>query len=101
MINEVKQLFLTTGEVQQAYTIKGIVNATVKKTLTAEQLDEVDNFDELYRQVQDILIERAVAKDGDGIIGVSFEPQIVRVSVGPKYLMLHGYGTVISLNQVA
>ncbi|MDE6376166.1 MAG: hypothetical protein K2L20_03235, partial [Ligilactobacillus sp.] len=61
-------------------------------------LDEVDNFDELYRQVQDILIERAVAKDGDGIIGVSFEPQIVRVSVGPKYLMLHGYGTVISLN---
>ena len=76
MINEVKQLFLTTGEVKQAYTIKGIVNATVKKTLTAEQLDEVDNFDELYRQVQDILIERAVAKDGDGIIGVSFEPQI-------------------------
>ncbi len=95
MINEVKQLFLTTGEVKQAYTIKGIVHATVKKTLTAEQLDEVDNFDELY---QDILIERAVAKDGDGIIGVSFEPQIVRVSVGPKYLMLHGYGTVISLN---
>ena len=43
-----------------------------KKTLTAEQLDEVDNFDELYRQVQDILIERAVAKDGDGIIGVRF-----------------------------
>ena len=83
MINEVKQLFLTTGEVKQAYTIKGIVHATVKK---------------LYRQVQDILIERAVAKDGDGIIGVSFEPQIVRVSVGPKYLMLHGYGTVISLN---
>ena len=98
MINEVKQLFLTTGEVKQAYTIKGIVHATVKKTLTAEQLDEVDNFDELYRQVQDILIERAVAKDGDGIIGVSFAPQIVRVSVGPKYLMLHGYGTVISLN---
>ena len=68
MINEVKQLFLTTGEVKQAYTIKGIVNATVKKTLTAEQLDEVDNFDELYRQVQDILIERAVAKDGDGTV---------------------------------
>lgn len=89
-------MFLTTGEVKRSYTIKGIVNATVKKTLTADQLDEVDNFDSLYREVQDILIERAVAKDGDGIIGVNFTPQIVRVSVGPKYLMLHGYGTVIS-----
>ncbi|KRL84285.1 hypothetical protein [Ligilactobacillus apodemi] len=88
-------MFLTTGEINRTYTIKGIVSATVKKTLTADQLDEVDNFDDLYREVQDILIERAVAKDGEGIIAVRFEPQIVRVSVGPKYLMLHGYGTVI------
>ena len=98
MINEVKQLFLTTGEVKQSLHDQRDRTCDCQKTLTAEQLDEVDNFDELYRQVQDILIERAVAKDGDGIIGVSFEPQIVRVSVGPKYLMLHGYGTVISLN---
>ncbi|WGN89623.1 hypothetical protein [Ligilactobacillus faecis] len=89
-------MFLTTGEINRTYTIKGIVNATVKKTLTAEQLDEVDNYDDLYKEVEALLIERAVAKDGDGIIGVRFEPQIVRVSVGPKYLMLHGYGTVIS-----
>ncbi|MEY8663041.1 hypothetical protein AALT52_09100 [Ligilactobacillus faecis] len=89
-------MFLTTGEINRTYTIKGIVNATVKKTLTAEQLDEVDNYDDLYKEVEVLLIERAVAKDGDGIIGVRFEPQIVRVSVGPKYLMLHGYGTVIS-----
>lgn len=89
-------MFLTTGEINRTYTIKGIVNATVKKTLTAEQLDEVDNYDDLYKEVEVRLIERAVAKDGDGIIGVRFEPQIVRVSVGPKYLMLHGYGTVIS-----
>jgi len=89
-------VFLTTGEINRTYTIKGIVNATVKKTLTAEQLDEVDNYDDLYKEVEVLLIERAVAKDGDGIIGVRFEPQIVRVSVGPKYLMLHGYGTVIS-----
>lgn len=89
-------MFLTTGEINRTYTIKGIVNATVKKTLTADQLDEVDNYDELYKQVEELLVERAVAKDGDGIIGVRFEPQIVRVSVGPKYLMLHGYGTVIS-----
>lgn len=89
-------MFLTTGEINRTYTIKGIVNATVKKTLTAEQLDEVDNYDDLYKEVEVLLIERAIAKDGDGIIGVRFEPQIVRVSVGPKYLMLHGYGTVIS-----
>lgn len=89
-------MFLTTGEINRTYTIKGVVNATVKKTLTAEQLDEVDNYDDLYKEVEAILIERAIAKDGDGIIGVRFEPQIVRVSVGPKYLMLHGYGTVIS-----
>ena len=88
-------MFLTTGEINRTYTIKGIVNATVKRELLAEQLDEVDQYDDLYNEVKTKLIERAVAKDGDGIISVRFEPQIVRVSVGPKYLMLHGYGTVI------
>lgn len=88
-------MFLTTGEINRTYTIKGIVNATVKRELLAEQLDEVDQYDDLYNEVKTKLIERAVAKDGDGIIAVRFEPQIVRVSVGPKYLMLHGYGTVV------
>ena len=75
-------MFLTTGEINRTYTIKGIVNATVKKELTSDQLDQVDEFDDLYTEVKGKLIERAVAKGGEGIIG-------------PKYLMLHGYGTVI------
>ena len=76
-------MFLTTGEINRTYTIKGIVNATVKKELTSDQLDQVDEFDDLYTEVKGKLI------------AVRFEPQVVRVSVGPKYLMLHGYGTVI------
>ncbi|WP_178197063.1 hypothetical protein [Ligilactobacillus sp. Marseille-Q7487] len=88
-------MFLTTGEINRTYTIKGVINATVKRELSADQLDEVDQYDELYNEVKTKLIERAVAKDGDGIIGVRFEPQIVRVSVGPKYMLLHGYGTVV------
>ena len=88
-------MFLTTGEINRTYTIKGIVNATVKKELTSDQLDQVDEFDDLYTEVKGKLIERAVAKGGEGIIAVRFEPQVVRVSVGPKYLILHGYGTVI------
>ena len=88
-------MFLTTGEINRTYTIKGIVNATIKRELLADQLDEVDQYDELYNEVKTKLIERAIAKDGDGIICVRFEPQIVRVSVGPKYMLLHGYGTVI------
>ncbi|MCC7666679.1 hypothetical protein [Liquorilactobacillus satsumensis] len=90
-------MFLTTGEINQSYMILGVVNATLKRTLTAEQIDEVDCYEELYTQVKTKLIEKAVAKNGDGIIGVHFVPQIVNVVVGPKYVMLHGYGTVISL----
>ena len=90
-------MFLTTGGINNAYAIKGIVNATVKRTLTAEEIDAVDQYDELYTEVKSKLIERAVTKEGDGVINVRFEPQIVRVSVGPKYVMLHGYGTVIKL----
>ncbi|SEM52959.1 hypothetical protein SAMN05216431_1044 [Ligilactobacillus sp. WC1T17] len=89
-------MFLTTGEINRTYTIKGIVNATVKKELTSDQLDQVAEFDDLYTEVKAKLIERAVTKGGEGIIAVRFEPQIVRVSVGPKYLLLHGYGTVVS-----
>ncbi|KRL04944.1 hypothetical protein FD46_GL001168 [Liquorilactobacillus oeni DSM 19972] len=77
--------------------ILGVVNATIKKTLTAEQIDEVDCYDDLYDQVKTKLIERTVAKNGDGIISVHFVPQIVNVAIGPKYVLLHGYGTAISL----
>ena len=59
-------------------------------------MNRVDDFDDLYDQVKMKLIDKAVTKNADGVINVRFEPQIVRVSVGPKYIVLHGYGTAIS-----
>ena len=41
-------MFLTTGEINRTYTIKGIVNATVKKELTSDQLDQVAIGKELW-----------------------------------------------------
>ncbi|KRM19391.1 hypothetical protein FC40_GL000077 [Ligilactobacillus hayakitensis DSM 18933 = JCM 14209] len=89
-------MFLSTTNLNQSYILKGIVNATVKKTLKAEEIDEVDQFDILYKQVQQKLEVAASDLGADGVIDVRFEPQIVRVSVGPKYMLLHGYGTAIS-----
>ncbi|HIX02460.1 MAG TPA: hypothetical protein H9861_06870 [Candidatus Ligilactobacillus excrementigallinarum] len=89
-------MFLSTGGLNQGYAIHGIVNATVKQELQADELDRVDDFDDLYDQVKMKLIDKAVTKNADGVINVRFEPQVVRVSVGPKYIVLHGYGTAIS-----
>ena len=85
-------MFLTTGGINRTYAIKGIVNATIKKTLLAEEIDKVDQYEEIKRR----LAKRATALNGDAVIEVRFIPEIVRVSVGPKYMLLHGYGTVIS-----
>lgn len=90
-------MFLSTGGLNQGYAIHGIVNATVKEELHADELDRVDDFDDLYKRVEMKLVDNATAKGADGIINIRFEPQIVRVAVGPKYLLLHGYGTAISL----
>ena len=89
-------MFLTTGGINRTYAIKGIVNATIKKTLLAEEIDKVDQYDELYVEFKRRLAKRATALNGDAVIEVRFIPEIVRVSVGPKYMLLHGYGTVIS-----
>ena len=90
-------MFLSSSGLNQSYILKGIVNATVKRTLKAEELDEVDQFDNLYAQVQKKLENKALELDADGVIDIRFVPQIVRVSVGPKYMLLHGYGTAISV----
>lgn len=92
-------MFLSTSGLNQSYILKGIVNATVKRTLKAEELDEVDQFDNLYAQVQKKLENKALELDADGVINIRFVPQIVRVSVGPKYMLLHGYGTAISFSK--
>ncbi|MCP0886782.1 hypothetical protein LB941_05445 [Ligilactobacillus sp. WILCCON 0076] len=89
-------MFLTTGGINRTYAIKGIVNATTKKTLLADEIDKVDQYDDLYEIIKEQLTKKAVALQGDAIIEVRFVPEIVRVAVGPKYMLLHGYGTVIN-----
>ena len=89
-------MFLTTGSINRTYAIKGIVNATIKRTLLAEEIDQVDQYDELYDEIKSRLAKRAAALNGDAVIEVRFVPEIVRVAVGPKYMLLHGYGTVVS-----
>ncbi|KRM04397.1 hypothetical protein FC89_GL002340 [Liquorilactobacillus ghanensis DSM 18630] len=90
-----KIVFLTTGDVNRSYVILGIVNATVKRTLQADEIDKVAEYDDLYSEVKTKLVDRVLAKNGDGILQVRFVPQIVPVGPGPKYLLLHGYGTAV------
>ncbi len=52
-------MFLSTGGLNQGYAIHGIVNATVKEELHADELERVDDFDDLYEQVEMKLIETA------------------------------------------
>ena len=92
-------MFLTTGDVNRSYAIKGIVNATAKLILEADEIDRVDDFDSLYDDVRAELAERAINKGGDGIIDIHFEPQTVRVTIAPRFLVLHGYGTVIEFSK--
>ncbi|MSE09637.1 hypothetical protein GKC33_13475, partial [Lactobacillus salivarius] len=63
-------MFLSTSGLNQSYILKGIVNATVKRTLKAEELDEVDQFDNLYAQVQKKLENKALELDADGVIDI-------------------------------
>lgn len=88
-------MFLTTGDINRSYVILGIVNATVKKDLRADEIDQVDQFDDLYTSVKSKLQDRAIAKNGDGVLQVRFIPQVIEIAGGPKYLQLHGYGTAV------
>ena len=60
VVKEMNMMFLSTSGLNQSYILKGIVNATVKRTLKAEELDEVDQFDNLYAQVQKKLENKAL-----------------------------------------
>lgn len=88
-------MFLTTGDINRSYVILGVVNATVKKSLRADEIDQVDQFDDLYTSVKSKLLDRTIAKNGDGVLQVRFIPQVIEVGGGPKYLQLHGYGTAV------
>lgn len=90
-------MFLTTGSIGQPHAILGIVNATVQRTLAADEIDHVGDFADLYEQVKSKLAEQTADFGGDGVVEVRFAPEVVRVVASPKYLVLHGYGTAIRL----
>ncbi len=90
-------MFMSTGGFNQAHIIKGVVAVTVSTMLSSEKPDEFSKFDGLFDRAKQKLFEQAQKKQGDGIVDVSFNTEVVRMSVAPKFLVVHGYGTVISL----
>ncbi|KRM89726.1 hypothetical protein [Liquorilactobacillus vini] len=88
-------MFLTTGDIDRSYVILGIINTTVKKSLRADEIDQVDDFDDLFTAAKTKLLDKAIGKNGAGVIQVRFVPQVVEVGAGPKYLLLHAYGTAV------
>lgn len=90
-------MFMSTGGFNQAHIIKGVVTVTVSTMLSSEKPDEFSKFDDLFDQAKQKLFEQAKQKQGDGIVDVSFNTEVVRMSVAPKFLVVHGYGTVIAL----
>ncbi|KRN26064.1 hypothetical protein FD14_GL003133 [Secundilactobacillus similis DSM 23365 = JCM 2765] len=65
--------------------------------LTSEKPDEFELFDQLFEDAKQQLFQKTKARGGDGIVNVSFNTEVVRMSVAPKFLIVHGYGTVITL----
>ncbi|MTV83028.1 hypothetical protein [Secundilactobacillus folii] len=90
-------MFMSTGSYNAAHIIKGVIAVTVSTMLKSEKPDEFSKFDGLFDEAKQKLFEKAKAKNGDGVVDVSFNTEVVRMSVAPKFLVVHGYGTVISL----
>ncbi|MFC6254890.1 hypothetical protein ACFP1H_09910 [Secundilactobacillus hailunensis] len=90
-------MFMSTGSFNQAHIIKGVIAVTVSTMLSSERPDEFSKFDDLFDQAKQKLFEQAQKRNGDGVVDVSFNTEVVRMSVAPKFLVVHGYGTVIAL----
>lgn len=90
-------MFMSTGAYNSAHIIKGVIAVTVSTMLKSERPDEFSKFDGLFDEAKQKLFEKAKSKGGDGVVDVSFNTEVVRMSVAPKFLVVHGYGTVIAL----
>ena len=90
-------MFMSTGSFNQAHIIKGVIAVTVSTMLSSERPDEFSKFDDLFDQAKQKLFEQAQKRNGDGVVDVSFNTEVVRMNVAPKFLVVHGYGTVIAL----
>ncbi|KRM74132.1 heavy metal-binding domain-containing protein [Secundilactobacillus collinoides] len=90
-------MFMSTGAFNQPHVIKGVAAVTCHTQLTSEKPDQFELFDQLFDEAKQKLYQKAAAKNADGIVDVSFNTEVVRMSVAPKFLIVHAYGTVISL----
>lgn len=92
-------MFMTTGGLNRAHAIQGILTATAHDMLTSEKPDEFERFEPLFTQVKQDLMHQAQAAGADGLIEVRFNTEVVRMNVAPKFLVVHGYGTAITFPQ--
>ncbi|MFC6201497.1 hypothetical protein ACFP1L_06375 [Lactiplantibacillus nangangensis] len=90
-------MFLTTGDLQRSHMIKSVVSATEHAMFQSDHIDQFERFDELIDQVKQDLIQKAQDQDGDGLIYVNFNTEVVQMSVAPRFLVVTGYGTIVKL----
>ncbi|WP_282802387.1 hypothetical protein [Secundilactobacillus kimchicus] len=90
-------MFMSTGSYSQSHIVKGVVTATSHTMLTSEKPDDFDRFDDLFEETKQKLFQKAAALAGNGVIDVSFNTEVVRMNVAPKFLVVHGFGTVITM----
>lgn len=90
-------MFMTTGDLQRPHMIKTVVSATEHTMFESDAIDQFEGFDDLIDKVKADLMQKAAANDGDGLIYVNFNTEVVRMSVAPRFLVVTGYGTVVKL----
>ncbi|GEO73912.1 hypothetical protein FD30_GL000147 [Levilactobacillus namurensis DSM 19117] len=88
-------MFMTTGGLNRAHAIQGILTATAHDMLRSEKPDEFERFDVLFDEVKQQLMQQAQTAGADGLIEVRFNTEVVQMNVAPKFLVVHGYGTAI------
>lgn len=88
-------MFMTTGGLNRAHAIQGILTATAHTMLRSEKPDEFSLFDGLFDEVKQNLMKQAQTMGADGLIEVRFNTEIAQMNVAPKFIVVHGYGTAV------
>ncbi|WP_137597732.1 hypothetical protein [Paucilactobacillus kaifaensis] len=90
-------MFLTTGSIDKPHVIKGIVNATSHLMLSSETIDAFESIEQLFPDVEEKMKQIATDHNADGIVDIKFNTEVVQLQVAPKFLVVTGYGTMVSL----
>ncbi|WP_125581711.1 heavy metal-binding domain-containing protein [Levilactobacillus cerevisiae] len=88
-------MFMTTGGLNRAHAIQGILTTTTSTMLRSEKPDEFSLFDKLFDEAKQNLMKQAQEAKADGLIEVRFNTEVVRMNVAPKFLVVHAYGTAV------